>query len=395
MKARITENLRETRGLQIANAKESQITRIDSATYEVLSQSGNGEYVVCLSEDEWHCECPDHRFRDIKCKHIWAVEFSLAIRKKVEAHVVTIQPVNTLICPACSSSLVVKDALRHNKYGMIQRYLCKDCGKRFSFNLGFDKMKAQPEAITSAMQLYFTGESLRNVQKFLRLQGINVSHVSIYNWIQKYVGLMENYLKQITPQLSDTWRADEMWMKFKGNPKYLYALMDDETRYWIAKEVAGDKLSKEAADYASNLFSQGKQIAGKTPLTLITDGLHAYHQAWKREFYSNQRQQARHIEHVAWRTDGNDNRKMERFNGEVRDREKVMRGLKCEDTPILTGYQIYHNYIRPHEALEGRTPAEVSGIKVEGENKWITLIQNASRHPMVNRETKIDRRPPS
>ena len=79
------------------------------------------------------------------------------------------------------------------------------------------------------MQLYFTGESLRNVQKFLRLQGVNVSHVSIYKWIQKYVGLMENYLKQITPQLSDTWRADEMWMKFKGNPKYLYALLDDET----------------------------------------------------------------------------------------------------------------------------------------------------------------------
>jgi hypothetical protein len=70
---------------------------------------------------------------------------------------------------------------------------------------------------------------------------------------------------------------------------------------------------------------------------------------------------------------------MERLNGEVRDREKVMRGLKVEDTPILTGYQIFHNYVRPHEALEGKTPAEACGIKVEGENKWITLIQNASK----------------
>jgi hypothetical protein len=47
---------------------------------------------------------------------------------------------------------------------------------------------------------------------------------------------------------------------------------------------------------------------------------------------------------------------MERMNGEVRDREKVMRGLKKSDTPILAGYQIYHNYIRPHEALQGKTP---------------------------------------
>lgn len=69
---------------------------------------------------------------------------------------------------------------------------------------------------------------------------------------------------------------------------------------------------------------------------------------------------------------------MERFNGEVRDREKVMRGLKREDTPIITGYQIYHNYVRPHEALKGKTPAEACGIKIEGKDKWLTLIQNAS-----------------
>ena len=68
---------------------------------------------------------------------------------------------------------------------------------------------------------------------------------------------------------------------------------------------------------------------------------------------------------------------MERFNGEVRDREKVIRGLKRVNTSILPGYQIYHNYMRPHEGLDGKTPAEVSGIKIEGGNKWITLIQNA------------------
>jgi len=70
---------------------------------------------------------------------------------------------------------------------------------------------------------------------------------------------------------------------------------------------------------------------------------------------------------------------MERMNGEIRDREKVMRGLKKKDTPILKGYQIFYNYIREHEGLNGKTPAEACGIKIEGQNKWITLIQNASR----------------
>ena len=73
------------------------------------------------------------------------------------------------------------------------------------------------------------------------------------------------------------------------------------------------------------------------------------------------------------------NNKMERLNGEFRDREKVMRGLKTADSPILKGLQIYHNFVRPPEGLNGETPADRAGIKVEGENKWLTLIQNASQ----------------
>jgi hypothetical protein len=72
------------------------------------------------------------------------------------------------------------------------------------------------------------------------------------------------------------------------------------------------------------------------------------------------------------------NNKMERMNGEVRDREKTMRGIKKMDTPILKGYQLYHNYIRGHEALDGKTPAEKCGIIVSGNNKWKTLIENSS-----------------
>ncbi len=74
------------------------------------------------------------------------------------------------------------------------------------------------------------------------------------------------------------------------------------------------------------------------------------------------------------------NNKMERMNGEIRDREKVMRSLKRSDTRILSGMQIYHNYVRPHMALDGKTPSEMAGIIVNGQNKWITLIQNAEKN---------------
>jgi transposase-like protein len=228
------------------------------------------------------------------------------------------------------------------------------------------------------MQLYFSGESLRNTAKSLRLIGVEVSHKTVYYWIKKYVGLMEKYLRQIQPQVSETWRADEMFLRIKGNPKYLYALLDDETRYWIAKEVAGNKLGSEAPEYASRLFRQGKEIAEKKPLTLISDGLHAYHEAYKREFYAHKKPVTRHIEHITWQKDRG-NQKMEAFNGTVRSREKVMRSLKREDSPILDGYQIFHNHMRPHMALSQKTPGELAGIEIKGENKWLTLIQNARK----------------
>ena len=71
------------------------------------------------------------------------------------------------------------------------------------------------------------------------------------------------------------------------------------------------------------------------------------------------------------------NNKMERFNGELRDGEKVTRNFKKPESQLIRGLQLYHNYFREHEGLEGKTPADIAGIKIEGRNKWITVIQNA------------------
>jgi len=151
--------------------------------------------------------------------------------------------------------------------------------------------------------------------------------------------------------------------------------MDDETRFWIAQEVAETKDKHDAR----NLLRMSKELMGKKPTTFITDGLHSYKKAYNQEFWTMKAPRTKHIRHITLKGDRNNN-KMERLNGEIRDREKTMRGLKKTDTDILKGYQIFHNYIRPHEALNGKTPSDACGIQIEGNNKWKTLIQNASRN---------------
>jgi transposase-like protein len=376
---------REERGRIIAE-KPNQIQRLDERFYKVVSQNGHGMYDVTRKENgSYLCTCPDFTYRSVisgqgqllRCKHIIACQIREQLREKVRENVV-IQPIEITACIFCHSSESLKKfGLRHNKYGDIQRFLCASCQRTFSVNLGFERMKHSPQGITTAMQLYFSGESLRNTARSLRLIGVQVSYRTVLNWINKYTALMEKYLDKITPQVSDTWRADELFLKVKGNMKYLYALMDDQTRFWIAQEVADTKFTADLRP----LFQQGKRIAEKKPMTLITDGAPNFHEAYLQEFYTKRLEtRTEHIREIA--LDGvRHNNKMERMNGELRQREKVMRTLEKPDTAILTGMQLYHNYIRPDEALNGRTPSEAAGIRVEGENKWLTLIQNASRRP--------------
>jgi transposase-like protein len=360
-----TATTRQERGQAIANL-QGQIKRVDDFFYTVKSQSGNGEYAITKVDGEWVCECPDNRWRHQKCKHIFAVELSTFLRAEVK--VKRIEPIENLTsCIYCGSSNLKKDGVRKNKAGTIQKFYCRDCHKYMTFNVGFERMKHNPQAITSAMQLYFSGESLRNTVDSLKLLGVEVSHQTVFNWIKKYCRLMRDYSEKLVPAVGDTWRADEIYMKIKGDQKYLFAMMDDETRFWIAQEVAETKDKHDAR----NLFMMSKYLMKKQPTTLITDGLQSYAKAAQWAYDGTN-----HVREITLKGAIHNN-KMERMNGEIRDREKTMRGLKRNRTPILTGCQLFHNYFRPHEALDGRTPAEAAGIQIEGENKWKTMIQNA------------------
>jgi hypothetical protein len=59
-----------------------------------------------------------------------------------------------------------------------------------------------------------------------------------------------------------------------------------------------------------------------------------------------------------------------------------MRGLKDEPTAhtIIDGFRVYSNSIRPHMALNGKTPAEKANINLHlARNKWLSLIQQGKK----------------
>ncbi len=58
-------------------------------------------------------------------------------------------------------------------------------------------------------------------------------------------------------------------------------MMDNETRFWIAQEVADSKFKHDT----QSLLKMGKDAAKKVPSTFVTDGLPAYHDAFKKEMH--------------------------------------------------------------------------------------------------------------
>jgi putative transposase len=111
---------------------------------------------------------------------------------------------------------------------------------------------------------------------------------------------------------------------------------------------------------------------------LITDGLQSYHKAFNREFYERH-QESEHVI-AAELTARSNNNKVERLHNTVRERVKVMRGLHSDKSAAVfnEGFKVYYNFVRPNQALGGKTPAEAAGVELKlGENRWLGLLKKA------------------
>jgi transposase-like protein len=146
--------------------------------------------------------------------------------------------------------------------------------------------------------------------------------------------LVNSYVDRLEPQLGAVWHVDEMKVKNGGQWSCLWNVMDEETRFMLVSTIS------------------------KTP--------RAQH-IWKPRF-----------------VDPTNNNMVERLNGTVREREKVMRGMKSDETAeeLMSGLRTYYNFIRPHQSLNGKTLAEKAGIDLQlGENKWYGLMKKTSCSP--------------
>lgn len=100
----------------------------------------------------------------------------------------------------------------------------------------------------------------------------------------------------------------------------------------------------------------------------------SYPRAIERAFI-NEKKKPFHKIAISGDTTPHANQWIELLNNTVKERYKVQRGWKNDNTPLRNGQALYYNYIRPHMTHNGKTPAQVAGIGVQGENKWMELLK--------------------
>jgi transposase-like protein len=113
----------------------------------------------------------------------------------------------------------------------------------------------------------------------------------------------------------------------------------------------------------------------------VTDGLRAYQDAISKEFFTLKSPRTEHVRIPNIRNRSNNNM-VERLHGTIRQRNKVMRGLDGEATAqtMMNGLRIYYNFIRPHMALNGKTPAQQAKLVSDTEKvNWASLIKKATK----------------
>jgi len=269
-------------------------------------------------------------------------------------------------CKYCGSANIVK----YGTHNGVQRYWCKDCKRKFADNRALPEMKTDTRIVSSALSCYFGGMPLDAIQRHLYQQfNTYYSEMGIYNWVKRFSKEAVDRIKDFKPIVGDTWLADETVLKVGGKKIWFFDVIDEKTRYLLASRLAESRATKQAA----LVMNKARRRAGKSPKRILTDKMGAYINAIDLVFGGA----AKHIQSTPF-TDVNSTNIIERFQGTLKDRTKIIRGFKnLKAAELLTdAWLVHYNFFKEHESLGNIPPAQKMGLITPFKN-WAEVVSPA------------------
>jgi len=199
------------------------------------------------------------------------------------------------------------------------------------------------EVITVAVRWYLRyGLSYRDVEELLAERGVEVDHVTVYRWVQRFTPLFADAARYARHTPGDRWFVDETYVKVGGVWRYVYRAVGQHGQI-IDVYVS----TKRDAEAARRFFHRALTMLKVRPSEVVTDKAPVYPRvldellpaAWH------------HVEQYA-------NNRVEADHGRLKHRLRPMRGLRTDRTAqvVIAGLAFMQNLRRGHYEIATDTP---------------------------------------
>jgi transposase-like protein len=195
-----------------------------------------------------------------------------------------------------------------------------------------------PELIVVAVRWYLRfALSYRDVEELLTERGVQVDHVTIYRWVQRFTPLLADAARPCRHLVGDRWFVDETYVKVAGRWRYVYRAIDQ-----FGQVIDVFVSAQRDAMAARRFFEQAIGTTRVTPVEVVTDRAATYPMVLEE------------LLPAPWhRTEQYANNRVEGDHGRLKSRLRPMRGLKQDRNArvVVVGHAFVQNVRRGHYEL--------------------------------------------
>lgn len=187
--------------------------------------------------------------------------------------------------------------------------------------------------------------SYRDIEELLAERGVEVDHVTVYRWVQRFTPLLADAARFARRAPGDRWFVDETYVKVNGVWRYVYRAID---QYGQVIDVLVSARRDAAA--ARRFFARALKALKTVPVEVVTDAAAVYPAmlaglipaAWH------------HVERYA-------HNPVEADHSRLKQRLRPMRGLRTDRTAqtVIAGHAFVQNLRRGHYEIATETPTRL------------------------------------
>jgi transposase-like protein len=208
----------------------------------------------------------------------------------------------------------------------------------------FAGFRFPPDVIVLAVRWYLRyGLSYRDIEELLVERGVEVDHVTIYRWVQRFTPLLADAARPCRHAVGSRWWVDETYVKVAGRWRYVYRAADQ------CGQIVDVFVSPRRDARAARRFFEGAIGTAKiAPVEVVTDHAPVYPGVLEE------------LAPAAWhRTDQYANNRIEADHGRLKARLGPMRGLRQDRSAriVIAGHAFVQNVRRGCYELAVEAPA--------------------------------------